>query len=157
GGRLSFADSVRLTISTLISNAAGASLGMEAGYTQFGAAIYSYAGQVLRLRRADQRGFVTAGAAAAIASAFHAPFAGAFYGFELMLGNYAPRALAPVAVAAVCGALIQRGVMPSQALFEIHGSLAVRPETYLLCAALGFVAAGVAILTMRAVTETERM
>jgi CIC family chloride channel protein len=73
-----------------------------------------------------------------------------------MLGNYAPRALAPVAVAAVCGALIQRGVMPSQALFEIHGSLAVRPETYLLCAGLGFAAAVIAILTMRAVTETER-
>jgi chloride channel protein, CIC family len=157
GGRLSLADSIRLTVATLISNGAGASLGMEAGYTQLGAAIYSGVGQAFRLRRADLRMFVTAGAAAAIAAAFNAPFAGAFYGFELMLGTYAPRALAPVAVAAVCGALIQRSVLPAQALFEVHSVLVVSPKAYLLCALLGVVAAGVAILTMRAATETERL
>jgi CIC family chloride channel protein len=156
GGRLPFGPSMRLTLSTLISNGAGASLGMEAGYTQFGSAVFSYIGQALRLRRADQRVFVTSGAAAAIAAAFNAPFAGAFYGFELISGNYAPRALAPVAVAAVCGALIQRWILPYQPLFELHGTMNVSPETYLLCALLGVAAAGVSIATMRAVTETER-
>ena len=48
-----------------------------------------------RLRGADLRIFVTAGAGAAIAAAFNAPLAGAFYGYELILGGY-PKALAPV-------------------------------------------------------------
>jgi len=36
GGRMSMIDSLRLLFSTLVSNAAGASVGMEAGYSQIG-------------------------------------------------------------------------------------------------------------------------
>src|SRR5262249_29880527 len=39
GGRMSLPDSMRLTASTVVSNAAGASLGMEAGYTQLGSGL----------------------------------------------------------------------------------------------------------------------
>ncbi len=101
GGRMSLRDSIWLTFTTLISNGAGASLGMEAGYSQLGAGLYSWAGRWFRLRRADLRVFVTAGAGAAIAAAFNAPLAGAFYGYELILGSYTTRALAPVVVATV--------------------------------------------------------
>ncbi len=101
GGRMSKLDSFRLTVATMLSNGAGGSLGMEAGYTQSGAAIFSSVAQYFRLRRDEARIYVTAGTAAAIAAAFNAPLAGAFYGFELVLGNYSPRALAPVAVAAL--------------------------------------------------------
>ena len=41
---------------------------------------------------------VGAGAAGAIAAAFGAPLAGAFYAFEIVIGAYTPAALAPVAV-----------------------------------------------------------
>ena len=99
GGRMSLRDSLWLTFTTVLSNGAGASLGMEAGYSQLGAGIYSWAGRWFRLRRADLRIFVTAGAGAAIAAAFNAPLAGAFYGYELILGSYTTRALAPVVVA----------------------------------------------------------
>ena len=157
GGRMSFRDSMRLTFSTLLSNAAGASLGMEAGYTQFGAAFTSVAGQYCRLRRSDQRIFVTAGAGAAIAAAFNAPLAGAFYGFELVLGGYTTRALAPVVVASVCAALVQRAVTHMQALFEVSGGLSMAPTSYYIFAVMGVIAAGIAILTMRAVTWTERV
>ena len=68
---------------------------MEAGYSQFGSSVFSKVGQYFKLRRADQRIFVTAGAAAAIAAAFNAPLAGAFYGYELILGNYSVRAACP--------------------------------------------------------------
>jgi CIC family chloride channel protein len=80
GGRMSLRDSLWLTFMTVISNGAGASLGMEAGYSQLGGGFYSWLGRKLRLRRADLRIFVTAGAGAAIAAAFNAPLAGAFYG-----------------------------------------------------------------------------
>jgi len=155
GGRMSFWDSLRLTISTLISNAAGASVGMEAGYSQIGAAFFSAFGQAARLRRADLRVFTTAGAGAAIAAAFNAPLAGAFYGFELVLGSYMPRALAPVAVASVCASVVQRAVLHEKALFEVKGVLAIMPEAYFLCALMGLLAAGIGVLTMRAVTWSE--
>jgi H+/Cl- antiporter ClcA len=46
---------------------------------------------------------VGCGAAAAIAGAFGAPLAGAFYAFELVIGGYTPASLTPVGVAAVTG------------------------------------------------------
>jgi CIC family chloride channel protein len=46
---------------------------------------------------------VGCGAAAAIAGAFGAPLAGAFYAFELVIGGYTPASLTPVGVAAVAG------------------------------------------------------
>jgi CIC family chloride channel protein len=157
GGRMSMLDSIRLVIATMLSNVAGASVGMEAGYTQFGGAVFSWFSQYFRLRRDDARVFVTAGTAAAIASAFNAPLAGAFYGFELVLGNYAPKALAPVAVAALAGTLTVRILGNDAPLFAVTEVFHLEPIVYLLFAIVGIAAAGFSILTMRAVTLAERL
>ena len=141
---------------TILSNGAGASLGMEAGYSQFGGGFYSWVGRRLRLRRADLRIFVTAGAGAAIAAAFNAPLAGSFYGYELILGSYTTRALAPVVVASVCAALTQRSMSHMKDLFDVSGSFVIPWESYFLYALLGLCAAGVAVLAMQGVTWTER-
>src|SRR5262245_51794922 len=53
GGRLSARDSVVVSGQTLISNGCGASVGLEAGYTQIGAGAASLIGQFLNLRRND--------------------------------------------------------------------------------------------------------
>ncbi|MGH6888713.1 MAG: chloride channel protein, partial [Rhizomicrobium sp.] len=156
GGRMSLPASLRLTTFTLISNAAGASLGMEAGYTQFGSGVFSSIAGYFRLRRADYRVFVTAGSAAAIAAAFNAPLAGAFYGYELILGSYMPNALAPVAVAAVCGALSQRFIAGAQPLFAVSGGVSLDVHSYVLFGIMGVLAAGIAIVAMMGVTWTER-
>jgi len=156
GGRMSLPDSMRLTASTVVSNAAGASLGMEAGYTQLGSGLFASIGSYFRLRRADQRVFVTAGSAAAIAAAFNAPLAGAFYGYELILGSYMPSALAPVAVAAICGALSQHLIGGAQPLFAVSGGVALDVHSYVLFGIMGVLAALVAIAAMTGVTWTER-
>jgi CIC family chloride channel protein len=156
GGRMSLRDSLWLTFTTVWSNAAGASLGMEAGYSQLGAGFYSWVGRWFRLRRADQRIFVTAGAAAAIAAAFNAPLAGSFYGYELILGSYTTRALAPVMVASVAAALTQRAMSHMKDLFTVTGNFLVADNSYLLFALLGLGAAGIAVLAMQGVTWTER-
>ena len=149
-------DSLWLTFTTVISNGAGASLGMEAGYSQLGAGLYSWLGRWFRLRRADLRVFVTAGAGAAIAAAFNAPLAGAFYGYELILGSYTTKALAPVMVATVSAALTQRAMSHMKALFDVSGGFNLTTESYFLFALLGVGAAGVAVAAMQAVTWTER-
>ncbi len=156
GGRMSLCDSIRLAFATLISNASGASLGMEAGYTQLGSGLFATIGEYFRLRRADQRVFVTAGAAAAIAAAFNAPLAGAFYGYELILGSYTLNALAPVAVAAVCATLAQNALGGDQALFAVAGGQALDLHDYAEFGIMGVFAAGLGILTMMGVTWTER-
>jgi CIC family chloride channel protein len=105
GGRIPFRDSIVLIFQNIISNGFGASVGLEAAYAQAGGGIASRAGQVLDLKRQNLRTLVGAGAGAAIAAAFGAPLAGAFYAFEIVLGGYTAATLAPVAAACLMGVL----------------------------------------------------
>ena len=156
GGRLSLLPSMRLVLATYLSNAFGASIGMEAAYTQLGSAFLSVAGKWLHLRREDMRIFVAAGAAAAVAAAFHAPLAGAFYGFEVILGAYMVAAISQVAVAAVCGTLTAAILTGRDPLFAMTlPALDIPNWYYLIFLAQGVLAALVGTFTMRAVTRTE--
>lgn len=101
GGRMSVRDSAIVAFQTFLSNGSGASLGLEAGFTQIAAALGSGCGRLFRVRRADLRILVGCGAGGAIAAAFNAPIAGAFYAFELVIGTYSLVNLAPVAVASI--------------------------------------------------------
>src|SRR3569623_1824212 len=75
GGRMSVADSLVICGQTVLSNGFGASVGLEAAYTQLGGAIAAWTGSVLALRRADLRNLVGAGAGAAIGGALLIPIA----------------------------------------------------------------------------------
>ena len=156
GGIMSIFDSLRLLIATITSNAAGASVGMEAGYTQMGSSILAKVGQYFRLRRTDQRIFVGAGAAAAIAAAFNAPFPGAFYGYELILGTYSVRALAPVAAAALAATFTERALIDPEPIFSVEQFFHFNLKVYFLFALLGIFAAAFSILSMQSVTWAER-
>ena len=156
GGRMSMWDSLRLVVATVVSNASGVAIGMEAGYAQLGSGVFSKVGQYFRLRRSDLRIFVGAGAAAAIAAAFNAPLAGAFYGYELILGSYAVRPLAPVAAAALAATLTLRALMDPAPLFGVGVIYHFSQWLYLLFALLGILAAGFSVLAMQAVTWSER-
>lgn len=156
GGRMPLFASLRMVIATIVSNAVGAAVGMEAGYSQLGSSFFSYVGERLSLRRADLRVFVSAGAAAAIAAAFDAPLAGAFYGFELILGTYMTKALAPVAVATLASVLVERALIHPEPLFIVSQGFHFKQSVYLLFALLGILSAGFSILAMQGVTWVER-
>ncbi len=156
GGQLSVVDSLIVVLQTVLSNGFGASIGLEAGYTQISAALGSKLGRFFRVRRGDLRLLVGCGAAGAIASAFDAPLAGAFYAFELVIGTYALTSLAPVIVAAVVAVLVTRvlggNVAPA---LDLVLPARIAPVDYLPIVALGMLAALVGIAVMRAVTLTE--
>jgi chloride channel protein, CIC family len=105
GGRVSLVDSLIVAGQTAWSNGVGASVGMEAGYAQFGAGVASWLGRSFRLRRNDLRVLVGCGTAAAIGGAFNAPLCGAFYGIELIIGVYSIVTLPFVVIAALAGTL----------------------------------------------------
>jgi CIC family chloride channel protein len=112
GGRMSFRGSVIVALETIWSTGVGASVGLEAGYTQLSSGIGASIGRGFHLRRADQRLMVGCGTAAAIAGAFGAPLAGAFYAFELVIGGYTPASLTPVGVASVVGYFVANAFSP---------------------------------------------
>ncbi|MGY2049305.1 chloride channel protein [Methylobacterium sp. JK268] len=155
GGRLSLRDSVLVAVQNLISNGGGASVGLEAGYTQISAGIASRIGLGFELRRTDMRVLVGCGAAAAIAAAFDAPLTGAFYAFELIIGTYAIASLTPVVAAALAGALVSRSILPHPAAIALDPTPPVGAADYLPTIGLGLVCAGLGILIMQGVTLVE--
>ena len=155
GGRLSLTDSFILVGQNLISNGFGASVGLEAAYTQLASGFASRIGRSLKLRRADLRTLVGCGAAAAIASAFNAPLTGAFYAFELIIGVYSIATLAPVVVAAIVGTLVTQAIGGAPFIIDIGNIDHITPRDYVPALVLGFFSAGIAILIMRGVTYVE--
>lgn len=156
GGRMSMRDNLVVSLQTLLSNGFGASVGLEAAYTQMGAGSGSQLGKVLRLRRADIRTLVGAGAAGAIAAAFGAPLAGAFYAFEIVIGAYTPSALAAVAVAALAGSFIAQAAGLTPYLLPAATVTTLHPRDYVLFAVLGLICALIGVAVMRLVTTIEQ-
>jgi CIC family chloride channel protein len=156
GGKMSLIDSANLTLLGLLSGGVGASVGLEAVYTQMGAGFASNVGEVLRLRRHDMRTLVGCGASAAIAAAFNAPLAGSFYAFELVIGAYSAPVLAPVTAAALSATFTERFLGQAHPIFFVSESITVGGWDYPLFGLLGVVAAGISILTMLCVTWIER-
>lgn len=156
GGRMSLPDSLVISGQTVLSNGFGASVGLEAAYAQMGGAVASVLGGWLKLRRADQRTLVGAGTGAAIAAAFGAPLAGAFYAFEVVIGAYTPSAIAPVAAAALAGALVAQTFGQQPYLIDAASNVSIETHHYLIYAALGAICAVLGIGLMRAVALVER-
>jgi CIC family chloride channel protein len=156
GGHMSLSDSLRLTGLTVLSAGVGASVGLEAAYTQLGAGTASRLGRYLHLRRGDLRTYVGCGAAAAIAAAFNAPLAGAFYAFELIIGSYTLTTLVPVVLAAVFATLVSRELFGEQPIFVVYSHVDVFATNYLILAVLGFACGLLAIVAMIGVTFVEQ-
>lgn len=155
GGRMSFSGSLIVVLQTIISNGVGASVGLEAGYTQIGSALSSRIGHMFRVRRNDLRLLVGCGAAAAIAGAFNAPLTGSFYAFELIIGTYTLGAFAPVAVSALVSQAVVRALAGS--IFDLNTAVPahIEPLDYIPILALAMLCALLGISIMRGVTITE--
>jgi CIC family chloride channel protein len=157
GGAIPLRDTLLVCAQTLLSNGVGASVGLEAAYAQAGGGFASVVGSWLRLRRADMRILLGAGAGAAIGAAFKAPLTGAFYGFEIVIGAYTPAAIAPVAAAALSGVLTVRFLGLEPYLVALPGAKAITTEDYLIYAILGIVCGGIGIAIMRGVVFFEQV
>jgi CIC family chloride channel protein len=155
GGRLSLTDSIIVAVQNLISNGFGASVGLEAGYTQLASGIASKLGISLQLRRSDLRTLVGCGAAGAIAAAFNAPLTGAFYAFELIIGSYTIVSLTPVVVSALIANLVARWLYAGDFTIDVGQFGAVVPADYLPALLLGCFCAGMGILLMKGVSLIE--
>ena len=156
GGRMSLRDSLLVSLQTLISNGCGASVGLEAGYTQIGSGLASRLGLALRLRRSDLRIMVGAGAAGAISAAFGAPITGAFYAFEIIVGVYTVGNVAAVMSASLAAWLTAQALGGSPYAFHALQVFPLRPSHYLVILGLGLISTGLGVLVMKLVDLTER-
>jgi CIC family chloride channel protein len=155
GGRMSMRGSLIVAAQTMWSSGIGASVGLEAGYTQLASGLASAIGRSFRLRRNDMRTLVGCGAAAAIAAAFGAPLGGAFYGFELIIGSYTIASLAPVGMASLVSYLTARAFTPDSLGIDSGAVSSLAVHDVVLAALVGVLAAVFGIALMRGVATCE--
>lgn len=155
GGHMSMRGSLIVAAQTVWSSGIGASVGLEAGYTQLASGIASTIGRAFHLRRNNVRVLVGCGAAAAIAGAFGAPLGGAFYAFELIIGSYSIVSLAPIGMASLVGYMTARAFAPDRLGIETGTVSNLAVHDVVIAALVGLLAAGFGIIIMRGVAACE--
>lgn len=106
-------------VASAICIGSGGSAGREGPIVQIGSAIGSGIGQATRMSADRMRIFVACGSAAGIAAVFRAPVGGVLFALEVILGDFAVGALAPVLIAAVMASIVASAAFGNQPVFQV--------------------------------------
>ena len=122
-GRIPFASTLWRTLSSAFSVATGAAVGREGSMIQFATAVTSWVGSRSGIKTTSLSRQVACGAAAAVAAAYQAPFAGIFFAFEIVLGEWSWADVPDLALASAAGWAVSRLLLGDGPLFRIQGPL----------------------------------
>jgi CIC family chloride channel protein len=113
------------TLAAAVTLGAGGSAGSEGPVAVLGSALGSTLGKLFRFEARHRKILVGCGAAAGIAGAFGAPFAGAFFALEEVLGSFSVGAFSPVVIASVVGAITTRAFLGDVPVVDVpaYGSV----------------------------------
>jgi H+/Cl- antiporter ClcA len=134
-------------ISSAISIGTGGPFGAEGPIIATGGAFGSVAGQIMRITAAERKVMLTAGATAGMAAIFGTPIAAVLLAIELLLFEFSPRSIIPVALACVTAAAMHFVLFGKEAVFampNIPAPTSGAVITYIVMGALlGIIAAGI--------------
>jgi H+/Cl- antiporter ClcA len=134
-------------VSSAISIGTGGPFGAEGPIIMTGGAFGSMAAQFFHLTSAERKTLLVAGAAGGMSATFASPVAAALLAAELLLFEFKPRSLVPVALASATAAVIRRYLIGLGPLFPVppHPSV-IAPEGLLFCAIAGVLAGALSAL-----------
>ncbi|MGC1904374.1 MAG: chloride channel protein [Candidatus Acidiferrum sp.] len=137
-------------ISSAISIGSGGPFGAEGPIIMTGGAIGSMIAQLFHLTSAERKTLLVAGAAAGMSATFAAPVASVLLAVELLLFEWKPRSLIPVALASATAAVLRRYLLGLGPLFPVpEHPLFIGLNGLLGCVLVGLLAGALsALLTM---------
>ncbi|MCB0445004.1 MAG: chloride channel protein, partial [Gelidibacter sp.] len=106
-------------LSSAIAIGTGGPFGAEGPIIATGAALGSTIGQVLKISNNERKILLAAGATAGMAAIFGSPIAAIFLAIELLLFEFSPRSIIPVAIACVVGAVGHHLLFGQQPVFAM--------------------------------------
>jgi len=106
-------------VSAAISIGSGGPFGAEGPIIMTGGAFGSLAAQLFHLSATERKTLLVAGAAAGMSATFAAPVASVMLAVELLLFEWKPRSVIPVALAAVTAAAVRRHILGLGPLFAV--------------------------------------
>ncbi|MFI4967696.1 MAG: chloride channel protein [Gammaproteobacteria bacterium] len=128
-------------LSSAIVIGSGGPFGAEGPIIMTGGALGSLVAMVFTLTANERRTLLVAGAAAGMAATFNTPIAATLLAVELLLFEWRPRSLIPVALASAVAAGLRPYLLGDGALFPVPAGLVVDNLGLLSAAACGLLAA----------------
>jgi CIC family chloride channel protein len=143
-------------ISSAISIGSGGPFGAEGPIIMTGGAVGSLVAQLFHLTSAERKTLLVAGAAGGMSATFAAPVAAVLLAVELLLFEWKPRSLIPVALASAVAAVARRYLLGFGPLFPVPPHpLFIGPMGLLGCALVGILAGGLSALLTVSVYAAE--
>src|SRR5262249_47424764 len=125
-------------LSAVISIGTGGPFGAEGPIIATGGALGSLGGQLIRITAEERKTLLGAGAAAGMAATFGSPVAAVLLAIELLLFEYRPRSVIPVALASVAATGVRIafvGTSPAFVVADISQPRAAALAAYVLLGA----------------------
>jgi H+/Cl- antiporter ClcA len=147
GARVDPLVAVLKPLSAAIAIGSGGPFGAEGPIIMTGGAFGSLVAQWMKLTDAERTTLLVAGASAGMAATFAAPMAAILLAVELLLFEWRPRSLVPVAVASIVAGALRIGWLGAGPIFpvEVHAGMRLWPMMLVagpLGVLVGFAAAG---------------
>src|SRR4051812_22874838 len=138
-------------LSAAFSIGTGGPFGAEGPIIATGGALGSLMGQVLRLTPAERKTLLAAGAAAGMAATFGSPVSAVLLAIELLLFEFRPRSIVPVALASATATAVRMLYVGTEPIFAMP--LLARPggEALAIYALVGALVGWLAVYVTRAV------
>ena len=119
-------------ISSAVSIGTGGPFGAEGPIIATGGALGSTVGQLLKISSNERKILLAAGATAGMAAIFGSPIAAIFLAIELLLFEFSPRSIIPVALACITGAAGHHFLFDEHPVFAIDTVIEMASNTALL-------------------------
>jgi len=143
-------------LSAAISIGSGGPFGAEGPIIMTGGAIGSIVSQLFHLTAAERKTLLVAGAAAGMSATFAAPVAAVLLAVELLLFEWKPRSVIPVALASATAGAARRYILGVGPLFPVpHHAIFIGPAGLLGCVIAGMLAGGLSSLLTLGVYAAE--
>ena len=143
-------------LSSAISIGSGGPFGAEGPIIMTGGAFGSMIAQLFHLTSAERKTLLVAGAAGGMSATFASPVAAVLLAVELLLFEWKPRSLIPVALASAVAAVVRRYILGFGPLFPVpEHPLFIGPKGLLGCALVGLLAGALSALLTVSVYAAE--
>ncbi len=141
GSRVEPKVAVLKPVSSAIAIGSGGPFGAEGPIIMTGGAFGSMIAQLFHLTSAERKTLLVAGAAGGMSATFAAPVASVLLAVELLLFEWKPRSLVPVALSSIVASVVRRYILGFGPLFPVPvHPLHIGPVSLLGCALAGLLA-----------------
>ncbi|MDP9115498.1 MAG: chloride channel protein, partial [Acidobacteriota bacterium] len=143
-------------LSSAISIGSGGPFGAEGPIIMTGGALGSIIAQAFHLSSTERKTLLVAGAAAGMSATFAAPLSAVLLAVELLLFEWKPRSVIPVALASATAGAARRYVLGLGPLFPVPAhAIFIGPQGLFGCVLVGVLAGAMSALLTRAVYASE--